>query len=263
MITGDYNHPDLDLNFSCSPAGFERFEVTTARGEVEVKGGLTTGKIYVIDKTFQGEINLRSDQAGTEARIAAERAVLENIFPLLEVSFPLKGSTSGNFIYRTEGPAVSFEGEFSSPELYLLSTRIEQISGQLLWKDNTINFPWITFNLNKGTVSGKLALGLTDNSYDFDLKAAGVELSPFSASFAGRMEAVLKGQGIFGQDRPHGDFTIDQATVYFIKASSVKGDFNLNFLNNDLNLEIKGQLLPGDNNYELKLDIPLTGIYPG
>jgi hypothetical protein len=256
MITGDYNHPDLDLNFSCSPAGFERFEVTTARGEVEVKGGLTTGKIYVIDKTFQGEINLRSDQAGTEARIAAERAVLENIFPLLEVSFPLKGSTSGNFIYRTVGPAVSFEGEFSSPELYLLSTRIEQISGQLLWKDNTINFPWITFNLNKGTVSGKLALGLTDNSYDFDLKAAGVELSPFSASFAGRMEAVLKGQGIFGQDRPHGDFTIDQATVYFIKASSVKGDFNLNFLNNDLNLEIKGQLLPGDNNYELKIDIP-------
>jgi hypothetical protein len=63
---------------------------------------------------------------------------VENIFPLLEISFPLKGSTSGNFVYRTEGPAVSFEGEFSSPELYLLSTRIEQISGQLLWKDNTI-----------------------------------------------------------------------------------------------------------------------------
>lgn len=256
VITGDYNHPDLDLNFSCSPASFERFDVTTARGEVEVKGGLTSGKVYVIDKTFQGEINLRSDQTGTEARIVAERAVLENIFPLLEVSFPLKGSTSGNFIYRTEGPAVSFEGEFSSPELYLLSTRIEKVSGQLLWKDNTINFPRITFNLNKGTVSGKLALGLTDNSYDFDLKAAGVELSPFSASFAGRMEAVLKGQGIFGQDRPHGDFTIEQATVYFIKASSVKGDFNLNFLNNNLNLEIKGQLLPGNNNYELKLDIP-------
>lgn len=256
VITGDYHHPDLDLNFSCSPAGFERFEVATARGEVEVKGGLTTGKVYVIDKTFQGEINLRSDQAGTEARIAAERAVLENIFPLLAVSFPLKGSTSGNFIYRTKGPAISFEGEFSSSELYLLSTRIEKVSGQLLWKDSNISFPQITFNLNKGTVSGNLALGLSDNSYDFDLKASGVELSPFSPSFAGRMEAVLKGQGIFGQDRPHGDFRIEQATVYFIQASAVKGDFNLNFLNNNLNLEIKGQLLPGDNNYELKLDIP-------
>jgi len=256
MVTGDYYHPDVSLNFSCSPAGFERFNVTTARGEVEVKGGETTGKVYVLDRTFQGEINLKSDDTGTEARIAAERGVLENIFPLLEVSFPLKGSTTGNFIYKTAGENVFFEGEFSAPELYLLSTRIEKVSGQLLWRDNTIELPQISFNLNQGLVSGKMALGLSDNSYDFDLKASGVELNPFSSSFAGRLEASLKGQGIFGQDQPHGNFSIEQATVYFIKVSSVKGDFNLNFLNNNLNLQIKGQLLPGNNNYELKLDIP-------
>jgi len=255
-VTGDYYHPDISLNFSCSPAGFERFEVTTARGEVEVRGGLTTGKIYVLDKIFQGEINLKSDASGTEARIAAERGVLENIFPLLEVDFPLRGATAGNFVYKTAGENVSFEGDFSSPELYLLATRIEKVNGHLLWKDNAIELSPITFNLNKGTVTGKMALGLVDNSYDFDLKVSGVELSPFSSSFAGRMEATLKGRGIFGQDRPQGNFSIEQATIYFIQASSVKGDFSLDFLNNNLNLQIKGQLLPGNNNYELKLDIP-------
>jgi len=100
--------------------------VTTARGEVEVKGDQTTGKVYVLDKIFQGEINLKSNASGTEARIAAERAVLENIFPLLEVDFPLRGATAGNFIYKVAGESDSFEGEFSSSELYLLATRIEK-----------------------------------------------------------------------------------------------------------------------------------------
>ncbi|MDD8020457.1 MAG: translocation/assembly module TamB domain-containing protein [Acidobacteriota bacterium] len=255
-LRGDYYHPDVSLNFSCSPAGFERFNVTTARGEVEVKAGQVTGKVYAVDKMFQGEINFKSNNAGTDVKISLERGVLENILPLLAVNFPLKGSTSGEFVYKTEGQKVEFRGDFSASELYLLSTRMEEVNGELRWRENRIEFPRLAFHLNQGVVSGRMALGLADNSYDFDLTADGLELSPFSTSFAGRMETVLKGQGIFGQDRLPGHFTVQEATIYFIKAASVKGDFSLNFLDNNLNIEARGQLLPGDNNYELKLDIP-------
>jgi hypothetical protein len=49
MITGDYHHPDLSLNFSCSPPDLKDLRYHCP-GEVEVKGGLTTGKSMSLTK---------------------------------------------------------------------------------------------------------------------------------------------------------------------------------------------------------------------
>jgi hypothetical protein len=256
-IKGNYHNPDLHFEFSCSPAGFERIEVTTARGEVSVKGGIVQGKAYVVDKNFQGEINLQVENDVAETKISLERGTVEAILSTLTVNFPLKGTASGNFRYLISGEKSRVEGEFKAEELFLVGTKIEKVDGELIWDGQSISFPRLNFKLNGGQLSGRLALGLLDNSYDFDLKAKGVNLTPFSESFSGLMDLDLKGKGIFGENLPQGKFSIEKFGLYFLRASASSGNYNLNFLNNKLSFDIKGQLTPGQSNYEVKINIPL------
>lgn len=255
-IKGDYHRPDLNFDVSCSPAGFERFEVNSARGEVRVGAGRVNGKVYVVDKNFQGEINFLVDEEKTETKISLEKGLVETILSSLNVVFPLKGLTSGEFLYLIVKDKVSVEGHFAADELFFLGNRLEKVRGRLIWKEEGISFPELKFNLNGGEVSGRLALGLRDNSYDFDLRATKVNLKPFSSSFSGILDIGLKGKGIFGQTRPHGEFSIDQFGLYFLKSSGSSGEYNLGFLNNNLSLEIKGKLSPGESYYEARLEIP-------
>lgn len=255
-INGDYHNPGLSFDFSCSPAGFDRFDINTARGEVRRENGKVNGKVYVVDKNFQGEINFLADEEKTETRMNLEKGLVETIFSYLNITFPLKGLASGEFVYLVTGDQVMIEGDFASDELFFIGSRIEQVKGRLIWKDNRISFPELKFNLHGGEVSGRLALGFQDNSYDFDLRAKSVDLSPFSPSFSGIMDIDLQGQGIFGQSQPHGKFSVDKFGLFFLKTPGCSGDYNLNFLDNNLSLEIKGKLLPGDSFYEAKFEIP-------
>jgi hypothetical protein len=255
-IKGDYHRPSLNFEFSLSPAGFERFQVTTARGQVAVEGGEVEGKVYVLDKNFEGQIDLRTLEGQTETRLALERALVETVLDYLKVTFPVRGPVRGNFIYLTGKGQVDFQGDFASEEMLLLGSPIREVSGKIIWNDRGLSFPELRFNLNGGEVAGKLAIGYNPATYDFDLKATGVDLKPFSSDFAGLISLDLKGQGVFGQDRPAGKFSIDKFGVFFIKAQRAAGDYRLNFLDNNLNVELKGQLLPGDSNFELKMDIP-------
>ncbi|NPV82756.1 MAG: hypothetical protein HPY46_04110 [Candidatus Aminicenantes bacterium] len=255
-IKGDYRSPRLNFEFSLSPAGFERFQVTTARGQVAVEGGEVEGKVYVLDKNFEGQVDLRTFEGRTETRLALERALVETVLDYLKVTFPVRGPVRGNFIYLTGKGQVDFQGDFASEEMLFLGSPIRTVSGKIIWNDRGLSFPELRFNLNGGEVAGKLAIGYNPATYNFDLKATEVDLKPFSADFAGRISLDLKGQGVFGQDRPAGKFSIDKFGVFFIKAQRAAGDYRLNFLDNNLNVELKGQLLPGDSNFELKMDIP-------
>jgi len=255
-INGAYGHPRLHFEFSCSPAGFERFEVTTARGEIQVASGLVTGKVYVVDKNFQGQLDLEIGGKQSRTRMLLERGLVETFLGYLKVNFPIKGPTGGEFFYLTSEKGVEFEGDFFSEELFLLGTRIEQVKGKIIWKDESLSFPDLRFNLNGGQVYGRLQLGFKNNDYDFDLKGSGVNLSPFSSDFAGTISLDLIGQGVFGQDRPYGNFKIDKFGVFFLKTASASGQYFLNFLNNNLNVEIKGNLFPGESNFETRIDIP-------
>ncbi len=255
-IKGDYHRPRLNFEFSLSPAGFERFQVTTARGRVAVEGGEVEGKVYVLDKNFEGQIDLKTSNGRTETRMSLQRALVETVLDYLKVTFPVRGSVSGDFVYLTRGGQVDFQGDFASEEMFLLGSPIRNVSGKIIWNDRGLSFPELRFNLNGGEVAGRLALGYTPASYDFDLKAAGVDLKPFSADFSGRISLDLKGRGVFGQDRPSGKFSIDRFGVFFIKAQGAAGDYDLNFLDNQLSVELRGRLLPGDSDFELKLEIP-------
>lgn len=255
-IKGDYNRPRLNFEFSLSPAGFERFQVTTARGQVAVEGAEVEGKVYVLDKNFEGQIDLRTSNGLTETRMSLERALVETVLDYLKVSFPVRGPVGGNFIYRTGGGRVDFQGDFASEEMFILGSPVRNVGGKIIWNDRGLSFPELHFNLNGGEVAGRLALGYTPATYDFDLKATSIDLKPFSADFSGRISLDLKGQGIFGQDRPAGKFSIDRFGVFFIKAQGASGNYDLNFLNNNLSVALMGRLLPGDSDFELKLEIP-------
>lgn len=255
-IKGNYDHPHLDFEFSLSPAGFERFEVTTARGQVAVEGRTVEGKVYVLDKNFQGQVEINNRNGRTETRLLMDRAFVETALAYLKVDFPIRGPVRGDFIYVTEGQKINFLGEFSSEEMMLLGSPIKNVNGKIIWDERGLNFPELKFNLNGGEVSGKLALGFEPGRYDFDLKAAEVNLKPFSSDFSGRISLDLKGQGFFGQDRPHGNFSINKFGVFFVRAQGASGDYNLNFLNNNLSVELTGRLLPGDSQFEVKLEIP-------
>ncbi len=255
-IKGDYHRPRLNFGFSLSPAGFERFQVTTARGQVAVKGREVEGKVYVLDKNFEGQIDIMTSEGRTETRLALERALVETVLSYLKVTFPVRGQVSGNFIYLTGGGQMDFRGDFASEEMLLLGSPIRNVGGKIIWNDRGLSFPELGFNLNGGKVNGRLALGYAPATYDFDLEATDVDLKPFSADFAGRISLNLKGQGVFGQDRPAGKFSVDKFGVFFIKAQKAAGDYHLNFLDNNLSVELRGRLLPGDSDFELKLDIP-------
>lgn len=260
-IKGNYKQPHLDFEFSLSPAGFERFEVTTARGQVAVEGRTVEGKVYILDKNFQGQVEINNGNGRTETKLVMDRALVETALAYLKVDFPIRGPVRGDFIYVTEGQKINFQGDFSSAEMLLLGSPIKNVNGKIIWDEEGLNFPELKFNLNGGEVSGKLALGFEPGRYDFDLKATDVDLKPFSSDFSGRISLDLKGQGFFGQDRPHGNFSIDKFGVFFVRAQGASGDYNLNFLNNNLSVELNGQLLPGDSQFEVKLEIPFDRDY--
>lgn len=255
-IRGDYERPHLNFEFSLSPAGFERFQVTTARGKVEVEGGKVEGKVYVLDKDFDGQISLETVEGKTEARMNFDRAQVEKVLTYFEVDFPVKGPVRGDFVYFTEGAKISFQGDFVSREMQLLGTPIRNVSGKIFWSEDELRFPELSFDLHGGRVSGSLELGFKPRSYNFNLEAVNVDLKPLSSDFSGKITLDLKGKGIFGESRPGGDFSADRFGVFFVRSQRATGSYQLDFLENGLNIELDGRLLPGDNNFRLKLNIP-------
>jgi len=255
-IKGDYSQPALNFEFACSPAGFERFEANTARGQVQVSDGQVAGRVYVLDKNFQGQIDLKAEEGRTEIKFYSERALVETVLAYLGVNFPIKGPVEGQFLYNTSANQLAVEGEFISEEMFLLGSRIEKVRGKVSWQDNQLNFPELNFVLNGGQIGGRLTLGFAPDTYDFDLQAQNVALEPFSSDFTGSLTINLKGKGTFGEDRPYGEFSIDKFGVFFIKATEARGVYYLNFRENNLGVEIKGQVLPGDSSFEVKLEIP-------
>lgn len=256
-VKGKYNSPDLNFDFSCSPAGFERFDVTSARGEISVVGGQVSGKVYAIDRTFQGEIRLGQSNGLLETGLSMERGLLEEILPKLGVSFPLSGQAAGEFVWKEKPEGTEFSGKFSGNEIFLLGTRLEKVSGQLKYTEKELLLEGLSFSLNGGKVEGLVRLGLKEPTYDFDLKATGVDLSPFSEAFGGRAELNLSGRGMFGRDRPGGQFKVENFKCYILKAASTSGEYSFNYLNNKLSFELKGNLSPGESRYQSKIDVAL------
>lgn len=256
VVSGDYYNPDLNFEFSLSPAGFERFDLAMARGQVAVKGGEVEGKVYVVDKNFLGEIEVKTEKGEIETKIFMERALIETVLSYLEVDFPIRGPARGEFIYISGPERDDIEGDFFSDELFLLGISIKEVEGRIVWGDDTLSFPKLRFKLNEGEVSGRLSLGFEPDSYDFDLKVSQVELQPFLDDFSGQISLELKDQGIFGQDNFGGSFSVERLRVYFLQAQASSGEYNLNFINNSLSVEITGNLLPEGGKYEVKLEIP-------
>lgn len=256
-VKGKYQNPDLGLEFSCSPAGFERFDMTSARGEVNVEGGRVSGKVYVIDRTFQGEIRLDQSSGRIESGISMERGLLEEILPKLGVNFPLRGQASGEFLWKEIAGQTDFSGNFSGNEIFLLGTKLEKVSGELDYTGKELVLKGLDFTLNGGKVGGRIKLGLEEPAYEFDLKASDVDLSPFSESFGGRAEVSLSGQGMFGRNQPGGQFRVKDFKVFILKAAATSGEYRFNFMNNKLTFELKGQLYPGESQYQSRIEVSL------
>ncbi|MBC7363225.1 MAG: translocation/assembly module TamB domain-containing protein [Candidatus Aminicenantes bacterium] len=256
-VKGKYQNPDLGFDFSCSPAGFERFDVTSARGEVNVERGKVSGKVYVIDRTFQGEIRLDQGSGQLETRISMERGMLEEILPRLGVNFPLRGQASGKFFWREATDGTDFSGNFSGNEIFLLGTRLEKVSGELSYTGNELVLTGLNFTLNGGKVGGRVRLGLEEPTYEFDLRASDVDLSPFSESFGGRAEVSLSGQGKFGQNQPGGQFRVKDFKMFILKAAATSGEYLVNFINNKLIFELKGELYPEESQYQGRIEVSL------
>jgi len=256
-VNGKYRNPDLGFDFSCSPAGFERFEVTSARGEVKVEESRVSGKVYVLDRTFQGEIRLDQSSGQLETGIIMERGLLEEILPKLGITFPLRGQAAGEFIWKQKPAGTEFSGNFSGNEIFLLGTRLEKIGGELNYNEEELLLKGLNFTLNGGKVEGLIRLGLKEPAYEFNLKASGVDLSLFSDSFGGRADLDLSGQGVFGRDRPGGQFKIENFKIFILKAASTSGEYNFNYLNNKLSFELKGNLYPGESQYQSKIEVAL------
>lgn len=256
-VRGKYDSPDLGFDFSCSPAGFDRFDVASARGEINITGGQVSGKVYVIDRSFQGEIRLNQTGERLETRILMESGQLGEILPGLGVDFPLGGQAAGEFLWTESSNAYDFSGKFSGNELFLLGTRLERVSGKLSLTEKEIFLENLNFMLNGGKVEGEIRLGLKEPGYEFNLNASGVDLSAFSEAFGGRADLSLSGRGFFGRDNPGGRFRVENFKIYLLKAASTSGEYNFSYHDNKLTFELKGRLFPGESQYLSKIEVAL------
>lgn len=256
-IAGDFRSPRVTADFYFLPAGFAKFDVTSAEGTIDILGNEFTGKFRVGDADLKGEIGLAVAGGRVEADLRLDDGEIERILPPLDIVLPLRGRASGAFKLVQQGLGIELKGAFSSPAIFLLGQSIRTCRGGLEWKDGTLRLTGLTGGLYGGAIAGDLALTFPRLGFDMDLSVKGLRLSEIKPGLEGTLDLGLKGRGVFGTDRPGGAFTIKDLTFPPVHDTDAGGEWTFDYAGDRIGLDIRGAFLSGGNEFRVTFDLPL------
>jgi hypothetical protein len=256
-IAGDYDQPRVTAGFSCAPAGFAKFDAAAVEGTLEILRQNVLGTFRVDDANMKGEINLAVEGNRVEAGFRLADGAVETILPPLDVILPLTGRARGVFKLVQDGGGLQLKGDFSSPELRILGQPATNVRGGLEWKDGVLHLSGLSFTLFNGTVGGDFSLRPVGGDFDIDLAGKGLDLAAVEPGLNGKLNLGLGGKGVFGKDRPTGKFEVLDLLYSPFQKTEARGDWSLSYLEDRIDLDIRGSFLPGSNDFQVLLKLPL------
>ena len=256
-IFGDYNLPQIQAKFSLSPGGFDKFEVNSVEGEAELIRDDFFGRFNIDDPFMKGKISLFSNQEGLKADIQLDRGFVERIFPALDINLLLQGEASGNFEIKQKNEDVQLKGAFSSSFMKVANQNLREVSGKLEWQADALSFSELKFHLHGGMIRGEASADLRSQDFKFDILGEEIDLSSLYAGVKGALGFNLKGRGVLGQDLALGNFEIKDLHYSPLQKTEAKGKAKLGYSEGRLVLELNGNFLPGENEFNVAFALPI------
>jgi hypothetical protein len=255
-IFGDFAHPQVRTTVSLSPGGFDRFDVESVRGDIEIYRENFQGIFDIKDPIMTGQINLISDPNRVRAKIQLDEGLTESILPKLDILIPLEGSATGEFEFEQDGENVRVSGGFFGSKMLLLDQAAVQVKGSLDWEEDHLNFSELQFGMFGGWVEGTALLRLLSRQFDLDFTARDMDLSIVYPALQGKLSFQMKGKGAFGQDYAEGPFEVKDLFLEPFQRTEASGLVKLSFTENNLDLIVDGSFHPGENPFSVLLGIP-------
>jgi hypothetical protein len=256
-IFGEYGQPEVHMEFALQPGGFERFDVLSVQGEADITPDGFYGKFFVTDPQARGTIDLRSQEDELRVNADVEWGIVENILPGFEIFLPLKGEASGKFLFQRNGDEVDLEGDFSSPVLDLSGQSLTQVKGRLDWDGESVSLSDVTFGLHQGNITGSVMMQPQSDMFEVDVSGEGMNLHSIFQPVQGTLSFNAQGKGRLGEDSASGNFLIQQLKIDPFQETESRGQLQVSFSENNVQLELDGNLDTEENKFFIFLGIPL------
>jgi hypothetical protein len=257
-ITGSYSSPDVKMDFTLSPAGFDRFDVAAAVGTVEISRGTVRGRFQVDDPLVHSKINFMTSADGLGVEIQLADGDVTKIFSGLDLQLPLRGNAGGYFQVEQRENKLRVDGIFSSSLLQLGPQDLRQVEGKLSWDGEYLSFPELAFDLYGGKIKASSRLQVENQALELDLTGENIDLSFFSPNLTGELSLQLKSSGLVETEGASGDFSIPGLRFDPFQETEARGTVAIRLAQNKVLLNAKGNFLPGENMFTVEAEIPLV-----
>jgi hypothetical protein len=256
-IFGDFWNPQVQAKFNVSPAGFRNFNVESVKGEAEIIGREFFATFLVEDPSIKGEIGVyaHEDVLKVDSELATGR--VEILLPGFNISTPLTGEASGKFEFKQNGENLQLEGAFSSPQLEYSGQTLTEVKGRLDWNNDSFSFPELEFDLYGGRIQGSINFGLLNREFDVEVAGERIDLSSIYVPLKGVLAFQAKGKGTLGIDSASGSLEIRDLFLYPFQKTGMRGEMQITFTEQRIDLELEGNFEPGENKFFLALGIPV------
>jgi hypothetical protein len=259
-LSGRSADPVVEMRGTFSPGGFGPLNAAFVEADTRIDDRGFAGTFRIDDPEVRGEVRVTAGPEVTEVEIRGGEGELSRVFPALDIPVALRGRASGDFkIVLAASGEEDYSGTFTSPELSGYGYVADDVSGRLEFKDGTLSFPEIALGLYGGRFEGRLLVGIDSGEFDFGLRGAGVDLSLLSPDAAGSLSLTLDGRGVFGTDTLGGTFDVRDLLFSPLERTDAAGKIELGTEDGLVILGLRGQLSPGENPFEARIAIPLSG----
>jgi hypothetical protein len=256
-IFGDFLYPQVRAKFNLSPGGFGNFNADSVKGEAEINENEFYGFFLVDDPSIKGEIGVYAHDDELKVNSDLENGRVEILLPGFDLSSPLSGEASGKFEFKQEGEDLHLEGAFLSPRLEFSGQILTNVKGRLDWSGDSFSFPELEFDLYEGRIHGTVNFGLLNREFDVDVAGERINLSSIYIPLKGYLSFQAKGKGKLGVDSASGSFEITDLSLYPFQKTETRGEMQVTFSEQRIDLEMEGNFLPGENKFFISLGIPV------
>ncbi|MGZ5496948.1 MAG: hypothetical protein ACXWFO_09365, partial [Candidatus Aminicenantales bacterium] len=259
-LTGRSASPAVAIKATLSPGGFDLFDAAFVDADVVLAGGVFEGRFDVDDPALKGQVGVKTSGGDLEVDVKNGDAELNHVLPTLGIPVALSGRAAGDFrMVQKAGGVQEFSGTFTSPEIKGYGQTASNVSGQLAWKDGVISFPELAMDFYGGRLEGRLLIGTLHGEFDVDARGEELDFARVVPSASGRLSLSLAGRGTFGQDKLPGLFTIKDLMLSPLNKTEGRGELQIGVAGGKITLDLKGNLVPGDNPVDGAFEFPLTG----
>jgi hypothetical protein len=258
-ILGDWQSPQVKIDFALAPASFARFEAAEASGLVEIAKGETWGTVRARDPELQGLFKFQAVRGSWSCQVENGEGSVEKIFTALALDVPLKGRAAGSLQIRDDGGGILVDGDFSAARAEIFGRPVRDVRGRFGWStaEFRLSLADIKGTMYGGTVEGSAIWGIRSRDYEIDAAARNVILATLAPEVRGRLDLTVKGRGNLDRDPGiPGSFTITDLGIGAVEKTQASGDLDLSLGQKTARIHLNGLLDPGRNTFDIVFRYP-------